>query len=376
MRSMKVLLVEDDLEIADMLDFNLQNHGYEVTKAHTGLAACQQIGADRPDLILLDLMLPDFDGREICKMIRGHSDDKISEIPIVMLTAVAGTEDRVFGLELGADDYITKPFSVEELLARLKKLTNPRRWREGEALASGIAREEERKFLEFQDMVFHELTNQLMVVRGFSDRLHKHGDILPQNKVRSYAEAIYRSSEHLGSLAEEMLLLRRLRENGKEVIKHDIDLKVLAKEISDVVGYSAEAKGISLMVDVAGGFPLLKLNQPSLKIILSCLLDNAVKYGRRGGKALLTASLTPDGSAVIQVEDDGCGIPEGEESLIFEKFHRGSNVAANTKGTGLGLYFARTLAEALGGSLTLDSEPGTGTRFRLRFPPAETSQPA
>ena len=377
MEKSKVLVVEDDAEIAELLEFNLQNRGYRVALAETGLAACQQIGVEHPDLILLDLMLPDFDGREICKMIRGHNDEKIAGIPIIMLTAMAAADDRVRGLELGADDYLTKPFSVEELLVRVKKLLASR-WNRGNDAQGDVAapRAEGARFKEFQEMVFHELANQLIVVQGFSDRLYKHGAILPQEKVRSYAEAIYRSSTHLGSLAEEMLLLRRVENSGAEAIRHDITLGELARELREVVSLQAQARGIEVTVDITEGFPVLRLNRPSLKIILSCLLENAVKYGRPGGKVLLASAVLTDGNRAIYVEDDGLGIPEGEEQSIFEKFQRGSNVSSATKGTGLGLYFAKTLTEALGGAICVHSAEGGGSRFRILFPAAEKSKAA
>lgn len=374
MKTQEILVVEDDPEIAELLEYNLSANGFSVLTANTGLAACQRIGVKRPDLILLDLMLPDFDGWEICKMIRGHGDEAISGLPIIILSAMATSADKVKGLELGADDYIAKPFSIEELLARVRKLLKPRKSR---SKGSGRnSKEEGDGFLDFQDMVFHELANQLVIVRGFSDKLQRHGEILPQDKVRSYAEAIYKSSEHLGSLAEEMLILRRLQEERIEVVKHDIHLREMAAGLADLLNSAASAKGISFMVEIPPGFPILRLNQPSLKIALSCLLDNAVKYGRPGGRVLLTCAVLPDSSTAIYVEDDGPGLPRGEEELVFEKFHRGSNVEAATKGTGLGLFFAKTLTEALGGSISVNSDPSRGCRFRLLFPAGVKSEAA
>jgi two-component system response regulator VicR len=111
----KILVIEDEQPIAQILCFNLEKEGYEVIVAHDGESGLQLALQESPDLILLDLMLPGMDGMEVCKMIRKHED-----MPILMLTAKDSELDKVLGLELGADDYITKPFSNRELLARVK----------------------------------------------------------------------------------------------------------------------------------------------------------------------------------------------------------------------------------------------------------------
>jgi two-component system alkaline phosphatase synthesis response regulator PhoP len=110
----KILVVDDEPPILDLLEFNLKKEGYEVIKAADGLAALEKV-KEKPDLVILDLMLPGMDGLEVAKRVRNSST-----VPLIMLTAKGEEIDRVLGLELGADDYITKPFSVRELLARIK----------------------------------------------------------------------------------------------------------------------------------------------------------------------------------------------------------------------------------------------------------------
>lgn len=371
----RVLIVEDDPEIGELLEFNLEKSGYDTRRAQTGLSACQQIGREQPDLILLDLMLPDFDGSEICKMIRAHTDRAISGIPIIMLTAMASEADRVRGLSLGAEDYVVKPFSIDELLLRIGKQLE-KRSENDTARLSNIERMESQAVQEFQDMVFHELTNQMLIVRGYSDRLVRHGEILPQEKMRSYAQAIYKSSAHLGALAEEMLVLRRLKKHKTEMVRQEVNLSSLAEDLSSVIKPLAEEKGITLQIDIPGVFPLLYCNAPSLKIVFSSLLENAVKYGRPGGKILFAAAVLSNGGIAVYVEDDGIGIPESDLDRIFEKFQRGANINNQRHGTGLGLYFARTLTEALGGTITVSSVLGQGSRFKIILPAEIAVRPA
>ena len=113
--SKKILVVDDEKPIADILEFNLKNDGYEVICAYDGAEALKLVEEHTPDLILLDIMLPEKDGMEVCKEVRKKYD-----MPIIMLTAKDSEIDKVLGLELGADDYVTKPFSTREILARVK----------------------------------------------------------------------------------------------------------------------------------------------------------------------------------------------------------------------------------------------------------------
>ena len=116
----KVLVVDDEKDIVELIAYNLENEGFSVAKAHDGESAIKMIKAKRPDLVILDLMLPGINGIDVCKTLRANPDT--SDLPIVMLTAKADEVDKIVGLELGADDYITKPFSVKELMARIRSI--------------------------------------------------------------------------------------------------------------------------------------------------------------------------------------------------------------------------------------------------------------
>lgn len=117
MNRQKILIVEDEINIVELIKINLENSGYDVSAAHTGMQGISKIHSDSPDLILLDLTLPDIDGLQICNMIRLNKNTE--NIPIIMLTARSEESDKVEGLTMGADDYITKPFGVRELEARI-----------------------------------------------------------------------------------------------------------------------------------------------------------------------------------------------------------------------------------------------------------------
>lgn len=126
----KILIVEDEPDIVKMLEYNLKKEGFRITSASDGREALRRVERDRPDIIILDLMLPEIDGLEVCKFLK--QSPGTANIPIIMLTAKAQETDKIVGLELGADDYITKPFSIRELTARVKAVL--RRAREKDKL--------------------------------------------------------------------------------------------------------------------------------------------------------------------------------------------------------------------------------------------------
>jgi two-component system phosphate regulon response regulator PhoB len=136
----KILVVDDEPEAVELLEFNLKQAGYVVSTAGDGAEALKRARTQAPDMIVLDVMLPEMDGFEICKSLR--LDSSTAKIPIIMLTAKAAEIDRVLGLELGADDYLTKPFSPRELLLRIKKI-----------LARGQTEEKLRDQLRFGDLL-------------------------------------------------------------------------------------------------------------------------------------------------------------------------------------------------------------------------------
>ena len=129
----KILIVEDERDIVRLLDYNLKKDGYRTAQTQNGRAALDLAVKEKPDLIILDLMLPGMDGLEVCKLLK--KDARTAHIPIIMLTAKSAESDKIVGLELGADDYVTKPFGVKELLARIKAVL--RRFRPEAPSAAG-----------------------------------------------------------------------------------------------------------------------------------------------------------------------------------------------------------------------------------------------
>lgn len=361
----KILIVEDEVELAEVLEYNLRRSGFTVLTAHDGLSACRLVGAERPDLILLDLLLPDLDGWEICRLIRGHHDAELASTPILMMTALGSLDDRLRGLELGADAYLAKPYSVKEVALQARNLLARRRQRQ--ALADGMATLRAGAALEsdFQEMLFHELRNQLLIIGGYSSLLVKGASSLPLDEG---LQAIQRSALHLDSLAEGFLLCRRLEAGVFELPLEKVALDALAAETIERCRPLSAAKRMPIRLSLSAPLPPRFLNRTAASLVISSLLENAIKYSEAGKEVSLRLHDDGEAGVTLEVEDHGPGIPAAEINRIFDRFYRGEVSAGKTRGSGLGLCICRTLTRAMGGSVAVKSVPGKGSCFIVRFP--------
>jgi len=206
----KVLVVDDEPDAVELIDFNLKAAGYEVVIAADGNEALKKARSSLPDLIVLDLMLPEVDGLEVCKILR--RDPATAAIPIIMVTAKAGEIDRVLGLELGADDYITKPFSPRELLARIRAVL--RRYQTARDLMP--ARDEGRRAYRFAGWELNLLTRRLVAPDGRRVEI--------TNGEFSLLQALCAAPQRVLS-RDQLLELSRL--HGAEVYDRSIDVQIL-----------------------------------------------------------------------------------------------------------------------------------------------------
>ena len=207
-----VLVVEDEANIVDILTFNLQKEGYRVLAAYDGQAGLEAAQAEKPDLILLDLMLPRLNGFEVCRILRDAGDT----VPILMLTAREEESDKVKGLELGADDYITKPFSVRELMARVKsnirRVDMPPRPSDGEGVVNlGRLRLDNETATAYKDGVALELSQREYELISF---LAAHPDKVFSRE--ALMEHVWNYAGYVGDVRGVDVAVRRLREKVED----------------------------------------------------------------------------------------------------------------------------------------------------------------
>ncbi|MBW2518845.1 MAG: response regulator, partial [Deltaproteobacteria bacterium] len=346
-----ILIVEDEPSIIDPLALSLERENYDVLIAEDGLSACRMIGEERPDLIILDILLPDFNGWEVCRMLRQHPISRIATTPVIMLTALTSPEDKIRGLELGADFFLPKPFSIRELQLLSAKLIERRQHSILlEQNLQNITRQQEER-INFTHLLFHELRNQLAIIGGYTQLLSS------GHKTDSYKDVILKSSDYLNSLAEDMLLIRQVQDGGFRLNRESLIIKDVLQEMVEVYATQAREKGVNFNLLCDDDGQALLLNRPALKVILSTLIDNALKYGPAGQTVTIDCCQAMD-LAVIKVIDRGEQIPTEERVRIFEPFYRAKTFAKQIRGSGLGLHGVRVLSRAMGGNVTLEDIKG------------------
>jgi len=367
MSNERILIVEDDVDLVYMLEYNLRSKGYETFTALDGVSACRLIETERPDLILLDIMLPGMDGWEVCTMVRNHQGQGIRDVPIIMLTALSSVEEKLKGIEMGADDYIPKPFSIKEVLLKVDRLILREKKKRG--LDNVVRKLEARKAQQndFQDMLFHELRNQLLIIGGYSLRIAENPGIAPE-KYRRCVEIIRESLYSLNSMTEEMLLLSRLESGDDAFPCHDVFIEEALRDVISAASRKANDKKTAIHLKRTGGIPALKLNPTAIQVAFANLIGNAVKYSPEGSDVTVSVGLEGGILVAVEVLDRGPGVPMRERDKIFDKFYRGENMKSHTKGTGLGLYIAKMLIESMGAAIRLDSNYENGACFRVEFP--------
>lgn len=358
-----ILVVEDEPEILAPLVHFLKRAGFIVIEAEDGLSACRMIGSQQPDLILLDVMLPDLDGWEVCRMLRQHPDRRIATTPVIMLTALNTPEDKLHGLELGADAYLPKPYSQQEVLLMSRKLIERHRReveleQKLERLGAAVVRQQE-----LHDLMFHELRNQLTILHGFTQIL-EHSNV---DRDVSCITAIHRSSVYLQNLAEDFLLIRKVQEGQLQLPVEPLLVHEVAADMINLYASAANSRGISLETRIAGQPRPVPTNRPGLKIILSSLLDNAIKYGPPDSVVTLICHYR-ESHFDLEVCDAGEGIAPTERERVFEEFHRGDRARLEHPGKGLGLYGVRVLTRAMGGDAEIDDGVRRGCLVRARLP--------
>jgi signal transduction histidine kinase len=360
----RVLIVEDEQELAEVLEYNLIRSGFEVLMAQDGLEACRIIGQQKPELILLDLMLPLLDGWEICRMLRTHQDPCIAQTPVIMLSALTSVENRLKGYDLGADLYLPKPYALKEVILKTGQLIKKRR--EYLSLSKKISALETWHQLQdnWQHALFHELKNQLTIISGLASHLHK-GEGRDKNNMLEYAQHIRNSSNYLETLAMNYLLVRDVENKSGRLRLEPMLLNDLFQELSELFSVQAQQTSCHLTFACEARQPV-NLHPVGLKIILSSLIDNALKYAGSGCQVQVSAGCK-NRELEIMVSDNGPGVEPEERQQLFEKFYRGAEKKPLTKGSGLGLYMARTLAGAMGGTLCLKEQAERGCSFQLNF---------
>jgi signal transduction histidine kinase len=360
-----ILVVDDNADMRDYLQRVLSAH-WEVETATDGVAALAAIARRRPDVVLSDVMMPNLDGFGLLSALR--KSESTAELPVILLSARAGEESRIEGLQTGADDYLVKPFSARELIARVQvHLTLAdlrRRLLERAVEARNAAEAATRAKDEFLAMLGHELRNpmspivlavQLLRVRGRDD---------PE------LDIIERQVRQLERLVDDLLDVSRIARGKIQLQRERVSIvDVLARAI-ETARPSLGDRDHALSVDAAEPLPV-DGDPARLEQVFANLLTNASKYSDVGRPIHIVARAV-DGFAEVRVEDQGIGIRPELLERVFDLFmQQPQSLDRSAGGLGLGLAIVKNLVTSHGGYVRAESEgPGKGSRFIVGLPSA------
>ncbi len=364
-----ILIVDDTPDNLRLLSEMLLKHGYSVRSAISGTAAFMAIHTKCPDLILLDINMPQLDGYEVCQRIKANQSTR--EIPVLFLSAFNEAIDKVKAFQVGGLDYITKPFQVEEVLARVDThLTLSRTQKElQQARTEALHALEQEKELnrlksEFISLVTHDFHTPLVSIQGFISLLRQNCSTLPPEVQNRYFNKIDASVDHLMYLLEQVLLIGKSESDKLNCYPIQFNLREFCQEL--IESFQIQSDRHLIEFSYRGIDTDVELDPALLRQILINLLTNAIKYSPADRSVRLTAEVKA-GAIVLQVQDQGIGIPPEEQSHLFELFYRCSNVQS-IRGSGLGLAVVKTCVNAHNGQVQISSQLGQGTTVTITLP--------
>lgn len=356
-----LILIVDDIEAnIQLLATILTGNGYDIAVAYSGTEALDSVAAYKPDLILLDIMMPGMDGFQVAKILKGKEATK--DIPIIFLTAKADITDITKGFELGANDYVTKPFQSQELLARVNTHLKLKFTMEELVEMNNIRNK-------FFSIIAHDLKNPFSGILGLAEMLAQDADKLDLSEIKNTREVMLKSAKILYELLENLLEWSRSQLGTIEFKQHPLDVKEYIEKAISIYRLKADQKNITLRSFVTVQ-DMVYADNYMLNTILRNLIGNAIKFTNEEGIILVGATSCDNPSFIkFYVRDNGIGIPKENQDKIFRLDTKYVRMGTkNEIGTGLGLILVRELVERHGGMVWFESEEGKGTTFYFTLP--------
>ena len=347
----KILIVDDDPLNVEIIE-EIIGDDFEFKVATCGKDALKAVAKFSPDLILLDIMMPDMDGYEVCRRIR--ENPALSLTKIIMVSAKQMLSDRLDGYNSGADDYISKPFDPEELLAKARVFLRLKSVEEIERIKSNIL-----------NVFSHETRTPLHSIVGFA-KLLSDNKSLSENE-REALSHIIKSGHDLLGLIDKTILLANLRDDGAGALdRKDISLEKLIETAIKKISSESISHSVMIKSDIPSDVIVLA-DEELFVTALSCLFDNAIKYASDNSSVRVSV-VDERKLLVLQVESTGKSIPEGKIKTIFSEFMV-DDVAHHGRGHGLELSILKNIVDLHGGTVSVDTDSKERTTcFKIHFP--------
>jgi len=360
-----VLIVDDNPENLKVLGQIIRKKGHNLTFAQDGESALLSIKTKRPDLVLLDIMMPGLDGYEVCRKIKENHE--IRDIPVIFLTAKTEQEDIIKGFELGAVDYVTKPFNTHELLMRVDTHLELKNARDTIIHQKADLEKVNAAKDKFFSIIAHDLSNLFNGLLSFSDILTNKTIALTEKDKDEFLEIIQQSSQQGFALLKNLLEWSRVQTGRIHFQPEHQNLKFVVDSNIILLTGNAKAKNINMLCNIPSNF-LVLTDANMFNTVIRNLLSNAIKFTPENGK--ITVSAQKKGKfAEIAITDTGVGISTQEISKLFRIDINHTTIGTGKeKGTGLGLVLCKEFIEKNGGKIWVESQEGKGSTFYLTLP--------
>ena len=353
-----LLVADDNKSNLKLLTSILHENNYRIAIALTGVKVLEFVEKEIPDLILLDIMMPEMDGYEVCKRLK--SNDKTKDIPILFLTAKVETDDIVLGFNLGGADYVLKPFKKEELLVRIRTQLE---LSESRKLILKLNNMKDRLF----SIISHDLKSSLGLSMNFFQLLtEKNPDLMELDREELLLQ-LKDESQKTYNLLENLLFWARDQQNLQEIKIETLNLNGIINEIYNLFSNKAKNKNVNLITNIAEDI-FIDCDREMINIVFRNLVSNALKFTKSGDKITISAIAKTD-TVQIEISDTGVGIsPENLDKMFRLDQFMTTKGTLGEAGTGLGLSLCKEFIKKNNGKIEVQSEINIGTKFLIHLP--------
>lgn len=365
-RHFTVLLIDDEPTNLALLSDILERRGLELMTARNGETGLEIARAGRPDLILLDVMMPGIDGFETCRRLK--ADPATREIPVIFSTILTDLDDKLAGFRVGGVDYLTKPFQEEEVAERVGRHLDVHRLQTELQRRNAELTAKNSELDAFMHTVAHNLKNPIGQVQGMAEALNEavnHPERLMALSKR-LLPLLTQSADRMFSTVEALMLLASIDQRNLPELLKPVDVRQAAVDTAAFFAPEIEQRDARVEIQPAP-WPLAAGYLPWIEEIWKNYLSNALKYGGQPPKIELGAR-TLNGQVEYWIEDNGAGLTPQEQGSLFVPFTRLKK--KHTEGHGLGLSIVQRITHHLNGEAGVESEPGASSRFYFRLPVA------
>ncbi|MCF6242563.1 MAG: hybrid sensor histidine kinase/response regulator [Bacteroidales bacterium] len=365
----KILIIDDIAENIKVAANVLKKQSFNISYAQSGKAGIARAEKVRFDLILLDIMMPEMDGFEVCRRLK--QNEKTKEIPVIFLTAKADEESLRKGFDSGGVDFITKPFKATELIARVNthiqlKFVQEQLSKTNEEIR--LANENKDKLL---SIIAHDLRNPFSVLITFSKLIMDSYEEFSKEDILTYMKSFYDTSKQGFNLLDNLLKWSKSQTGKMEIIREKLDMNDLTEETITLLNSQALNKNIKLYNKVPKNlYAFADINM--ILTVLRNLISNAIKFTDKGGKVEIFGEIKKK-QVFIKVKDTGVGIAADDIPKIFRiDIKHSTSGTEGERGTGLGIILCKEFIEKNNGILSVESQPGKGSTFFFSLPEAHS----